>query len=98
MSKLMREFLSAYLEWVEAGAPQSDPFERELGLCSNADRYPGVVAIGELDHELGQLFARSGLNEVYPFGEARYWEDFAAEAQHLNEQRLAWIREQLNPF
>lgn len=50
ISSNLRKFLSAYLSWVEAGAPDdvdftdANPygFDRSLGLCGNAESYAFV--------------------------------------------------------
>ncbi|MFM2472398.1 hypothetical protein [Burkholderia cenocepacia] len=98
MSKEMREFLDAYLAWVEAGAPQGKPFERSYGLCSNiANHVASFSAFTQIDSELPELFAASGLEPNYPFGGfAVYWDDHHNGAHHRNPSRIAWVREQLN--
>lgn len=32
-------FLKSWIQWVEAGAPQSSPYSRHEGLCCSSKRY-----------------------------------------------------------
>jgi len=99
MSKEMRDYLAAYLAWVESGAPDQAPFRRAFGLCSNVDFvYPSGTAEGDrVSVELSEAFAACALDPDYPFGGySVYWDAHMKGTQHENEHRLAWIREQLN--
>ncbi|RQU14211.1 hypothetical protein DF152_17255 [Burkholderia cenocepacia] len=99
MSKEMREYLAAYLAWVEAGAPDGSPFRRAWGLCSNVDLFgfADSEAYARVAVELSESFVSSGVDPDYPFGGfSVYWDDSERGRHHENEQRLAWIREQLN--
>jgi len=98
MSALLREFLAAWLEWVESGAPESDVFERFVGLCSNLRWYMRNEGASGFDDEsevasLRDIFKSEGLDEDYPFGGPDvYYEEAYDDTSHLNEQRLAWVR------
>jgi hypothetical protein len=95
MSDLMREFLSAYIAWVDADAPQGATFDRSFGLCSNAYRFC-LDYYEQIQNELAEMFERDGLNTDYPFcDEDGYTESSLAETQHENPARLAWVRKQL---
>jgi hypothetical protein len=89
MSEELKQFLSDYLAWVEAGAPPSKPFERGYGLCSNTYHWDGDWT--HLGGELDTLFAEDGLDEDYPFGEAAYAAAIEADTQHLHQPRIDWI-------
>lgn len=70
MSELMREFLTAWLEWAEAGAPSHDTFRAEYGLCGNSNSFDGDTYC--LEYELAAMFKADGLDGGYPFGESAY--------------------------
>lgn len=95
MSEQLKAFLAAYLAWVDAGAPHKEPFSRRYGLCSNLYDwslrldYDGREA---LEKELDQLFALEGLDECHPFGGDKYLEARESETQHLNMDRINWVR------
>jgi hypothetical protein len=97
VSEHLKAYLSAYAAWVDAGAPDGEPFDRCIGLCTNIlnweGRPPGLVA------GLKAAFKADGLDKRYPFGgEDQY--DAAADnnEQHLNEQRLAWVRSKIAQY
>lgn len=91
MTPELKEFLEDYLKWVEAGAPQLKPFDRELGLCTNAEDY-GYLAFSALRSELDKDFPN---NKSTPFNYSL--DDYCSERgeMHLNEKRLNWVREKL---
>ena len=98
MSENLTAFLRAWLAWVEAGAPESDAFERFAGLCSNFRWYMCGNGASESDREhavfyLQDIFKSEGLDEDYPFGGPDvYYEEAYDDTSHLNEQRIAWVR------
>jgi hypothetical protein len=99
MSQLLREFLSAYAAWVDAGAVQDKPFSRSVGLCSNFEEWLVIERSFSWAHTedeidvLKALFESEGLDRWYPFGgENLYQVDLENDTQHLNDSRLAWVR------
>lgn len=83
MTPALRQFLSDWLAWAEAGAPEHEVFVRFGGLC--------VAAPDDTRDELYDLF-----NDPYPFGGSKdYWERAEHCTQHENPARLAWVRQQL---
>lgn len=98
MSDLLKSFLSAWLDWVEAGACEAQPFQRGHGLCANFDSWLDEsctdhdVIDGEIA-DLLELFASEGLSEAYPFDSRdSYISAHERREQHLNEARIAWVR------
>lgn len=109
MSDDLKAFLRAWLDWAEAGAPDSDRhtkrnpnrFEGECGLCSNTYNFEELALdvhpedTGRLEDELHDLFTEQGLNTDYPFGRDAYDRDADHGTQHRNTSRLLWVRTQL---
>lgn len=104
MSESLKEFLSAWIQWVDAGAPNRNPFERNLGLCVNFEYYLEEIGVteGDADGEvygLTDVFGADRLNRAYPFGGGElFYEESGADAMHLNEQRIAWVRSKVAQF
>jgi hypothetical protein len=95
MSEELKQFLSDYLAWVDAGAPPSKPFERGYGLCSNTFYFDGDWEA--VDNELSALFKADGLDRVYPFGKEAYEEASVNDTHHLYQPRIDWIKSKLTP-
>jgi len=97
MSYLMRKFLTAYIEWVDAGAPEGKPFCRGYGLCPNKYRLPDTAWADarELAQELAGMFVQGGLEMPYPFGQDAYDRDSYHDLHHLHQPRIDWVRKQL---
>jgi hypothetical protein len=93
MSELMRKFLTAYIEWVDAGAPEDGPFSRSSGLCDNTYGLPGGGK--DVRNELREMFESDGLATSYPFGEAEFNRDCDHDEQHLHQPRIDWIKSKL---
>jgi hypothetical protein len=101
MSEHLKAFLSAYLEWIEHGAPQKLPFSRRYGLCSNLTDWARPLDIEEriaLEKALDRMFSADGLDQCHPFGADEYFEAREDETQHLNEARIAWVRSKVAQF
>lgn len=85
MSPELLSYLRSWLQWIEDGAPDYQPYCRHSGLCSNAPT-------SKMQQELYDI-----LGSAYPFGGAgRYYYDLATNQQHLNEERIAWVRKQVS--
>lgn len=104
MSEHLKAFLSAYIEWVDAGAVEGDLFERFCGLCSNFKWHMRSQGVSEFDSEsevasLKNLFKSEGLDEDYPFGgQDVYADEGLNDTAHLNEARIAWVRSKVAQF
>ena len=105
MTKEMREFLTAWLDWATSANPATwddgGPFRKDTGLCSNISVYLGdprhrSQLYYALYGELGDMLEADGLGSAYPFdtGES-YGAAFRESTQHLNPARLAWVRSKL---
>lgn len=90
MSPLLRAFLSDWLAWAEAGAPDDDRLARHWGLCGNA------IKNGVRRHLERLLETDFPDNASFPFGGSTvYHRDAYRREHHLNEERLAWVRAKL---
>lgn len=95
MSKLLKEFYVAYWNWLNCGAPDEEPFQRHIGLCTNLEwwctnnNHPNE----DLVPELIKQFRSAGLSMGYPFGVLEYKKDMKNETQHLNPLRIKWVEE-----
>ena len=89
-------FYNAYHDWLEAGAPAKNKygFKRYLGLCSNIKDGMNSKYILE-ECEMKSQFEKAGLCEIYPFGEDAYNVGNMADAQHLDKNRIAWVKAHL---
>lgn len=85
----LRDFYIAYAAWLDAGAPDRDPFERSKGLCYSLDHWSHYNF--DLSEEMQQQFTDAGLCWEYPFdhGHRAYFDD---DKKHLNPARVAWVR------
>ena len=110
MKQCTRDFLTAWINWVDTGAPEGEPFSRRNSLCLakydfcdkqygygvEADNYYDIGA------DLGRMFAEDGLHDTHPFYDMKdeddssgYVTDKANKTMHLNERRVAWVRKVL---
>jgi len=96
MSEHLKNFLSAYLEWVDAGAQDGKPFSRRVGLCSNFR----CSAFCEFDiDEIKRVCMADGLDENYPFGgEDQYGVEQSGYTMYLNPARIQWVRSKVAQF
>lgn len=79
ISKELKTFLTNWLKWAENGAPEDEPYSRYYGLCCNA---PGEVFLELL----------TVLGDDYPFGREEHDKRKVEKTQHLDPNRLAWVR------
>jgi hypothetical protein len=94
MSDHLKAFLSAYVAWVDAGAPQEKPFSRRYGLCSNLTYWAlhlGPIDRHALEEEMDEMFDADGLDRCHPFGVDEYFKARNAYKQHLDAKRIAWV-------
>jgi hypothetical protein len=102
VSELLKKFLAEWLEWAEGGAEDCKPFDRSIGLCTSYHdwlfRRSGFEEVGARK-QLEFLFISDGLDKSYPFGgEEEYWDALEHDRQHLNPQRLAWVRSKVKQY
>lgn len=103
MSETLKKFLSEWLAWAEAGAPEHEAFDRRYGLCADLGFWltENIMVIpdeeaDDVEVEFGRLLsAEFGDEYMYPFGRVDYLVRGNNGTQHLNEARLAWARKQL---
>lgn len=98
MSATLNDFFKAYIQWLEGGAPEEQPFSREYGLCDNLDIFTegdsGAVGYS-LSIELGELFLSEGLSKRFPFDkdEDEFFNQSQLMCMHENPLRVVWVRE-----
>ena len=94
-NKLLQAFYNAYAAWLDAGAPQYEPFCREAGLCHNLGKFGGDR---DAYIEMGRQFEAAGLDYRYPFndGEADYLCHAFNDDQHTNPERIKWVKDHAN--
>lgn len=102
MTPLIRQFLTEWLAWVEAGAGEHSIFDRCEGLCLTIYNYAERHADPEVakrphraEDDLREVFVASGIDPYYPFGNRSYSMRARYGSQHRCPARLAWVRAQL---
>ena len=96
MHKELREFYRAYKKWLDAGAPNEEPFDRSYGLCnalyvwSTLEGYSEVTKM-ELKIYLENEFHSSYTDYHYPFGMREYIKRNNTKTNHLDPNRIAWV-------
>lgn len=87
---ILRDFYSAYDEWINSGAPEGSPFARGVGLCANLFDYVASTVLEDLHAQ----FVAAGLDEKLPFNASE--SEFVAESGrgecYINPARVAWVR------
>ena len=104
-SKELISFYNAYNEWLEAGAPEKNDFgfERTSGLCDSLLYYYFLTkyrTLEEFDYlktkkQLKEQFKMSNLDSKYPFGVENYSKRWDNNTQHLDPNRIAWVKSHL---
>ncbi len=90
LSEPLRQFLTDWLAWAEGEAVDRKPFWRWWGLCGNA-----LTLDDDILDDLRDLLLRDFGSTPYPFGSSAYCTARAARTQHLDPNRLAWVRAKL---
>lgn len=101
--KALHHFLSDYLTWVDAGAPEKNDygFCRGSAICDNLwdwEHYPENMHIVDMTKALRSLFRRDGLCASYPFNPdsialaGSFDKEMEEGTHHLNKQRIEWVR------
>lgn len=101
MFNQLAEFYEAYSDWIDAGAPESEPFSRRVGLCgslcshlaSKGCRFPERDMALQL---MKSQFIKAGLSRDYPFNNADnpYCLESIDAAIHTNKNRIAWVKKE----
>ena len=102
MTREMREFLTAWLDWAQGGGCEyheyGSIFRTDTGLCSSIYRWAGGVHLlyNNLLGELGYMLKAEGLDTAYPFDTKGSYDEAARLCtQHRNPARLEWVRSKL---
>lgn len=91
--KTLKEFYQAYAAWLDAGAPEDQPFSRAFGLCDNlCDK-----GFHDLWRELKGQLKSEGYDPAYPFGGSEVFENETDDLTfHLNPERIKWVKDHAN--
>lgn len=99
MFNQLADFYKAYSDWIDAGAPESEPFSRRVGLCgslcsylaSKGYRFPVRDMALQL---MKSQFIKAGLSRDYPFNNAdnSYYVEGIDGKIHTNKNRIAWVK------
>lgn len=101
MFNQLAEFYKAYSDWVDAGAPESEPFSRRVGLCGSLCSY--LASKGCKFHVRGMTlqlmksqFIKAGLNRDYPFNsqENSYYVECIDGLIYTNKNRIQWVKKE----
>lgn len=86
-----KEFLQDWLSWVNMGAPEGEPYIRNIGLCGSYEFFYIELLNPHLGISKTDVFKyMQGLfGTADPFG-AVY------KNCHLNDERINWVKEYLN--
>ena len=90
----MLKFLKDYYAWLQAGAPDNEPFSRKVGLCSNINEKYGFDAKLTLRRTLRDTMK----DAVYPFNKNgnEYNDEVENQTMHLNPKRIEWVKKMIN--
>ena len=94
-NKSLQQFYNDYAAWLDAGAPQGQPFCRDAGLCHNLGKFGGDR---DAYIEMGRQFEAAGLDDQYPFDntEDHYYDMSGLYSHHTNPLRIQWVKDHAN--
>lgn len=94
-NKLLQAFYNTYAAWLDAGAPEGQPFYRHAGLCHNLGKFGGDR---DAYVEMTRQFEAAGLDYKYPFdyNMENYRSQSDDETMHLNPERIKWVKDHAN--
>lgn len=99
MFNQLAEFYEAYSDWIDAGAPESEPFSRRVGLCGSIFLYLAMKGYPIKDRKITlemmrAQFVKAGLDREYPFNnqENSYRMESINGLIHTNKNRIAWVK------
>lgn len=94
MSPHLIEFLTAWKDWAESGAPEEKPFSHWTGLCYNYYEYLLDRNITDFDNlvALRVELLKQFHGADYPFGgKEQYFHERRTSSRHRNPARLAFV-------
>lgn len=96
-NEIIKQFLTEWLEWVEAGAVEPHfIFRRGYGLCVSLTRYLNRTGYSNQYSEIKTIFLDMLDLDMYPFGgETKFVEESIEGTMHLNKQRIQWAIDKL---
>lgn len=94
----LKTFARAYVDWLDRGAPQDRPFERNHGLCYAVFSYAGQHGLSlsweaSIHIELYKAFSVRRMHRLYPFGANDFAVRADAATMHECPKRIAFVRE-----
>ena len=101
MFNKLADFYKAYSDWIDSGAPESEPFSRRVGLCGSLCLYLTSKSCNFRVRDMAlQLmksqFIKAGLSRDYPFNNAEnsYYLESINGTIHTNKNRIAWVKKE----
>ncbi len=101
MFNQLSEFYKAYSDWIDAGAPESEPFSRMVGLCGCVCLYLRSKDCNSHVREsvlllMRKQFIKAGLDLDYPFNnqDNSYYVESIDGLIHTNKSRIAWVKKE----
>lgn len=94
---VLAQFYREYYNWAVAKIPDRK-FNKVLGLCNNFGVWAGAhgMNVNRQEHLrkiMRNQFEAENLDRQFPFGgRCKYLEESRASSQHLNKQRLAFVK------
>lgn len=96
LETVTREFLADWLAWTERGAPNFKPYSRGAGLCASVFHFTTDKELADIiRYDLDVAFRAEFDDNCYPFGHKAFRKGSSSYAQHLDLNRLAWVKENL---
>ncbi|WAX14509.1 hypothetical protein ECO340P2_00254 [Escherichia phage ECO340P2] len=100
MSEELLTFYRTYLAWLEAGAPEGEPFTRCTGLCTNLYDFYDMGESERYQHVLDEMHEQFYLKDlvmVLPFNSnfGKYTLEAEKSRCHLNVDRVNWVKERV---
>ena len=99
MFNQLAEFYEAYSDWIDAGAPEGEPFSRRVGLCGSLCLYLTSKCcefpVRDMALQLMKSqFIKAGLNRDYTFNNAEksYYVECVNGTIHTNKNRITWVK------
>jgi hypothetical protein len=92
-NRILKDFLQAYIDWLEDGLAPSPVFRKHCGLCYSAAVYGGT----DLRDHFRDSFTKEGLDRVYPFnaGPRDFSREVSNDTIHNNVKRRHFAKEKL---
>lgn len=107
-SEELTKFYRAYNDWLDADAPRDNRygFYKDIGLCGNLvsfykngelviPSHADMQTLQVIRNEMRDQFLYAGLDAQYPFGERKYIRQRRDCSQHLDPNRIRWVKSHL---